>query len=53
MIHEYLSKYGESKTNSIAEHIGLSASRTRAILASMDDVESIGMTTNRRYKLKQ
>lgn len=43
---------GEAKTNDIAEHIGLSASRTRAILAKMENVESTGATTNRMYKLK-
>ena len=32
--------------------ISLSASRTRAILSSMEDVEVIGTNTNRKYKLK-
>ncbi len=51
-IYEYLMQCGEAKTNDIAEHIGLSASRTRAILAKMENVESTGATTNRMYKLK-
>ena len=51
-IYEYLTQFGEAKTNDIAAYIGLSASRTRAILSSMEDVEVIGTNTNRKYKLK-
>ena len=51
-ILEYLAQCGEAKTNDIAAHIGLSASRTRAMLVSMDNVEPIGATTNRKYRLK-
>ena len=51
-IYEYLTQFGEAKTNDIAVYIGLSASRTRAILSSMEDVEIIGTNTNRKYKLK-
>ena len=43
-IYEYLMQCGEAKTNDIAEHIGLSASRTRAILAKMENIESTGAT---------
>ncbi len=52
-IYTYLEEYGESKTNDIAHYIQLSPSRTRAILAQLDGVESIGANTNRKYKLKK
>ncbi len=52
-IYTYLEEYGESKTNDIAHYIQLSPSRTRAILAQLDGVESIGTNTNRKYKLKK
>lgn len=51
-IQGYLEKNGESKTNDIADYIGLSPSRTRAILSKMENVEIIGTNTNRKYKLK-
>ena len=51
-IQGYLEKNGESKTNDIAGYIGLSPSRTRAILSKMENVEIIGTNTNRKYKLK-
>ena len=44
----------EATTKEIAEYLGLSLSRTRAILSSMgDDLEMLGMNTNRKYKLKK
>lgn len=49
-IEKYLQENGESKTNTIAEHLGLSSARTRKILSQMDSLEAIG--TNRRYRLK-
>ena len=52
-ISEYLTQCGEAKTNDIADFIGLSASRTRAILSKMRNVEPIGATTNRKYRLKE
>jgi predicted HTH transcriptional regulator len=51
-ICEYLKNHGESKTNNIADYLELSPSRTRAILTNMDNVEKIGTTTNRKYRLK-
>ncbi len=51
-IYAYLEEYGESKTNDIAHYIELSPSRTRAILSQLDNIESIGTNTNRKYKLK-
>ena len=52
-IYEYLTQYGEGKTNDIAAYIGLSASRTRAILSELDNIEIIGTNTNRKYKIKK
>lgn len=52
-IYEYLTQCGEAKTNDIADYIGLSAPRTRAILSKLDNVEPIGANTNRRYRLKK
>lgn len=49
-IREYLLENGESKASELAECLGLSAARTRAILSEMDDVEAIGGTTNRSYR---
>lgn len=51
-IRLYLKENGESKTNDIAEKIGLSPARTRAIIAEMDDVIGTGGNSNRRYNLK-
>lgn len=51
-IEKYLQENGESKTNTIAEHLGLSPARTRKILSQMDSLEAIGTNTNRRYRLK-
>ena len=51
-IKAYLKKNGECKTSEIAEMLSLSESRARAIISSMDEVEAIGNTTNRRYKMK-
>lgn len=52
-IQAYLEQYGETKTNDIAAYIKLSPSRTRAILSEMENIEVIGTTTNRKYKLKK
>ena len=49
-IEKYLQENGESKTNTIAEHLGLSPARK--ILSQMDSLEAIGTNTNRRYGLK-
>ena len=51
-IEKYLQENGESKTNTIAEHLGLSLARTRKILSQMDSLEAIGTNTSRRYRLK-
>ena len=49
----YLTDHEEAKTKDIAEHLGLSQARTRAILGLMDEVEGVGNTTNRRYHIKK
>lgn len=51
-IEKYLQENGESKTNTIAEHLGLSLARTRKIISQMDSLEAIVTNTNRRYRLK-
>ena len=53
LIYEYLAQNDEVKTNDIAAYLGLSAPRTRVILAKMDSVEAIGTNTNRKYRLKK
>lgn len=53
MIYEYLSRNDEAKTNDIAGYLGLSAPRTRVILAKMEGIEAVGTNTNRKYKLKK
>ena len=49
----YLEKNGESKTKDISSCLGLSSSRTRALLSGIEDVEALGTNTNRRYRLKK
>lgn len=49
-IREYLIENGESKASDLAEYLGLSPARIRAILSDMNDVEAIGGTTNRTYR---
>lgn len=49
----YLEQHVESKTADIANSIGLSSSRTRALLNVMDEVEPLGGNMNRTYRLKQ
>ncbi len=51
-IRAFLESNGESKTSDIADHIKLSEPRTRAILSEMDDLDSTGVTNDRKYKIK-
>ena len=51
-IKYYLVQNGESKTSDIAEYIGLSSARTRALLSDMKEIEAVGGNSNRVYKLK-
>ena len=48
----YLEKNGEAKTKDISACLGLSPSRTRALLSEMEMIEALGTNTNRRYRLK-
>ena len=48
----FLEQNGESKTSDIAEYIGLSSARTRALLSDMKEIEAVGGNSNRVYKLK-
>ena len=51
-IYEYLLQFGEAETKDIADFLGLSAQRTRVILATMDAIERTGANKNRKYRLK-
>ncbi len=50
-IRQYLQEQEVAKTRDIAELLGLSVARTRAILSEMDDVEAHGTNRNRTYRL--
>ena len=50
-IRQYLQEQDVAKTRDIAELLGLSVARTRAILSEMDDVEAHGTNRNRTYRL--
>ena len=52
-IQTYLEQNGAKKTKDIAAYIGLSMPRTRAILSEMENIETIGRTTDRKYRLKK
>ena len=51
LIRVYLKQNGLSKTNDIANYLGLSPARTRVILNQMHEITAEGSTTNRKYKL--
>ena len=50
-IRQYLQEQDVAKTRDIAELLGLSVARTRALLSEMDDVEAYGTNRNRIYRL--
>ena len=50
-LRDYLSTHGESNIHVLAECVGLSATRTRAILAEMPDVFAEGERNKRTYHL--
>lgn len=52
-IREYLNTNGESRAKDIADYIGLSTARTRAILSNMEDIEHVGENKNRTYSIKE
>lgn len=51
-IVEYLKDNGRSKCSDIANHLGLSEARTRAIIADMSNIEVMGGNRNRTYRIK-
>lgn len=51
-IIEYLKDNGRSKCSDIANHLGLSETRTRAIIAQMSNIEILGGNRNRTYRIK-
>ncbi len=51
-IRDFLKQNGESKASDIAECIGLSIVRTRALLNDMPEVEPIGANRNRVYRIR-
>ena len=51
-IVEYLKDNGRSKCSDIANHLGLSVARTRAIIADMSNIEVMGGNRNRTYRIK-
>ena len=53
LIMSYMEKAGETTTAEIAAMLGLSPARTRAILAKIDEIEAVGATNARRYRLKK
>lgn len=53
IIRENLSKNYEMSTAQLAEILSLSKSRVRAILLSMDEVQAVGRTNMRKYRLKK
>ena len=48
----YMAKTGEATTAEIAARLGLSPARTRAILTQIKEIEAVGATNARRYRLK-
>lgn len=50
-IRQYLQEQDVAKTRDIAELLGLTVARTRALLSEMDDVEAHGTNRNRTYRL--
>lgn len=52
VIMRYMAKTGEATTAEIAAKLGLSPARTRAILAQIEEIEAVGVTNARRYRLK-
>ena len=52
-VRDFLEQNGESKASDIAECIGLSVVRTRALLSDMPEVEPIGANRNRVYRIRR
>ena len=52
-IRVYLQNNETAKTSDIAELLGLSLARVRALLSGMDDVEALGTNKARTYRLRK
>ena len=52
-IRNYLEQSGELKASDMAEYLGLSLPRTRALMNSMESVVAMGGNRNRTYRLKE
>ena len=52
LIINYLQENQEATTSELTEVLKLSVARVRAILSSMDEIEPIGATNTRKYRLK-
>ncbi|MCM1087180.1 MAG: hypothetical protein NC419_03420 [Muribaculaceae bacterium] len=51
-VREYLQEHETAKTSDIAQVLGLSVTRTRALLFEMEDMEALGANRTRTYRLK-
>ena len=52
-IIDFIKQNGESKASDIAGYIGLSVTRTRALLSEMQEIEPIGANRNRLYRIRR
>lgn len=52
-VRVYLQKCETAKTSDIAQMLGLSVTRTRALLFEMEDVEALGANRTRTYRLRR
>jgi len=48
-----LEEHKETTTAELAEILKLSKVRVRAIIADIDEIEAVGKTNTRKYRLKQ
>lgn len=52
-VRKYLQEHETAKTSDIAQVLGLSVTRTRALLFEMEDVEALGANRTRTYRLRR
>ena len=53
IIKQFLEEHKEATTAELAEILKLSKVRVRAIIADIDEIEAVGKTNTRKYRLKQ
>ena len=53
IIKQFLEEHKETTTAELAEILKLSKVRVRAIIADIDEIEAVGKTNTRKYRLKQ